>query len=235
MPLQNNDDVQYHATQPPGATGRWLRRIFVEDLKTKLLALGITLVLWFAVSGQKKPMTKRIAGVPLSFVHADDMAISNDPPAKVDITVTGSNDKLDRINPMDLLVTVLVGDHTTGDRVIRLSRERVKLDLPTGIQIEGFQPAIVSVRLEPRIERQVPVNLKFEGKVANGYQVYGATANPASVKVRGPATVVNAIQQASTEAIDLNGKTTGFDLAQEAVDIPDQRVDVIDGLVQAHV
>ena len=146
-------------------------------------------------------MTKRIPGVQLSFVHADDMAISNDPPSKVDITVTGSNDKLKLINPMDLLATVLVGDHATGDRVVRLSRDRVKIELPPGVQIEGFQPAIVSVRLEPIVERQVDADLKFEGKVPEGYEVYAATANPAKVRVRGPASIVNGIKQAPTESI----------------------------------
>jgi YbbR domain-containing protein len=235
MHLQDNDDIQNSVPQPPGALERWLRRIFVEDLNTKMLALGITFVLWFAVTGQKKPMTKRISGVQLSFVHAEDMAISNDPPSKVDLTVTGSNDKLERLNAMELLATVLITDHSTGDRVIRLSRDRVKVELPSGVQIEGFQPAIVSVRLEPRVEREVAVHLKFEGTVPDGYEVYGATATPIKVRVRGPASVVNSIPQASTESIVLDGKTSSFDLSQVAVDIPDQKLDVIDGVVTAHV
>jgi YbbR domain-containing protein len=235
MTLQDTDDLQHETRQPPGALERWLRRIFVEDLKTKLVALGITLVLWFAVTGQRKPMTKRLAGVQLGFVHADDMAISNDPPTKVDITLTGSNDELAQINPLELLATVELGDHATGDRVVRLSPDRVKLELPKGVKIEGFQPAIVSVRLEPRIERQVDVNLKFEGKVPEGYEVYSATANPARVRVRGPASIVNAVKQASTESILLDGKKSSFDLNQIAVDIPDQKVDIPDGLVQVHV
>ena len=235
MPFQDSDDLQHQVVSPHGAIERWLRRIFVEDLKVKLLALGITLVLWFAVTGQRKPMTKRITGVQLSFVHADDMAISNDPPTRVDITLTGSNDKLALINPMDLLATVLVGDRTTGDRVIRLSRDRVKIDLPKDVQIEGFQPAVVSLRLEPRLERQVKVELKFEGKVPGGYEVYGATSNPATVRVRGPASIVNGVQQATTESILLDGRKASFDLTQVAVDIPDRKVDVVDGLVQVQV
>lgn len=235
MPIQDIDDLQYEAPQPPGTLERWLRRIFVEDLKTKLLALGITLVLWFAVTGQRKPMTKRITGVQLGFVHADDMAISNDPPARVDITLTGSNDELAQINPLELLATVVVGDHTIGDRVIRLSRDRVKIELPEGVRIEGFQPAIVTVHLEPIVERQVDVNLRFEGAVSEGYEVYSATSNPAKVKVRGPASIVNAIKQTATESIVLDGKKSSFDLGPVAVDVPDQKVDIPDGIVQVHV
>src|ERR1700687_3648659 len=232
MPFQDSDDLQYQV--PPPRAERWLRRIFVDDLKTKLIALGITLVLWFAVSGQKTPMTKRFNGIQLSFVYADDMAISNDPVSKVDVSLTGDKDKLGQINPGALMATVLVGDHTTGDRVVRL-RERAQIELPPGVQIEGFQPAIVSVLLEPRIERQVNVDLMCEVKVPEGYEVYAASANPAKVRVRGPASIVNAIQKASTESISLDGRTDSFDLTQVAIDISDQKVDGIDGIVQVHV
>jgi hypothetical protein len=235
MPIQDTDDLQYEVPQPPGILERWLRRIFVEDLKMKLLALGITLVLWFAVTGQRKPMTKRIAGVPLTFVHAENMTISNDPPNRVDITLTGSNNELAQINPMGLLATVVVADQPPGVRVIRLSSDRVNIELPEGVKIDGFQPAIVSLRLEPRVERQLEVNLKLEGTVSEGYEVYSSTANPSKVRVRGPASILSAIPQASTESILLDGKKGSFDLSQVAVDIPDQKVDVIDGLVQVHV
>ena len=106
-------------------------------------------MLWFAVSGQKQPLSKRFTGVQLSFVHADKMEIANDPPRTVDVTLTGNSDTLGKISPQDLLATVLIGDQAMGDRVVRLSRERVKMNLPPGVQIDGFQPAVVSVRLEP--------------------------------------------------------------------------------------
>jgi len=37
--------------EPSNTIERWLRRIFIEDWSLKLLALAITLVLWFLVSG----------------------------------------------------------------------------------------------------------------------------------------------------------------------------------------
>jgi len=236
MPIQDTDDLEYEFPQPPGLVERWLRRIFVEDFKLKLLALGITLILWFAVTGQKKPMTKRILGVQLNFLHSEDMAISNDPPGKVDVTITGSKDEVEQVNPMNLQATVLVGDHRSGNRVIRLSRDVVTIDqLPPNVRIEGFKPAVVSVRLEPRIERQIDISLKFEGKVPEGYEVHSATTNPSKVRVRGPASIVNGIQSASTESISLDGKTSSFDLNQIAVDTPNEKVDVLDSVVQVHV
>jgi YbbR domain-containing protein len=236
MPIEESDDLEYQGPEPPGIVERLLRRIFVEDFKLKLLSLGITLVLWFGVTGQQRPKTKRLLGVQLSFIHSENMDISNDPPSKVDITVTGRQDELEQVNPLSLLATVLVGDQAIGNRVIRLSNDVVKIDqLPSTVTIEGFQPATVSVRMEPRIERMVDIDLKFEGKLPDGYEVYSASSNPPKVRVRGPASIVNSLEHGFTESILLDGKTSSFDLGQVAVDIPNQKVAVVDGVVQVHV
>ena len=234
LPFEDREDFQFQLPRQPNLAERWLRRIFVEDWDLKLMALAITLVLWFAVAGQKKPMTKRIAGVQLSFVHPDELEISNDPPAHVDVTLTGSSDKLAQINAADLGATVLVGDHAAGERVVRLSPARVSLDLPEGVQVEGFYPAMVSVRLEPKVERPVDVQVKFEGKVPEGYEV-SSSANPAQVKVSGPASHVNNLEKAPTESISLDGRKGSFDLADVAINISDPKINVLDTVVKVHV
>src|SRR5712692_8230043 len=38
-------------SRAPGFAERWLRRVFIEDWSLKLLALAITFILWFVVSG----------------------------------------------------------------------------------------------------------------------------------------------------------------------------------------
>ena len=53
--------------QPRHWTQRWLRVIFIEDWGVKLLALVISLALWYGVTGQRKPTTIRVPRVPLNF------------------------------------------------------------------------------------------------------------------------------------------------------------------------
>ena len=47
MPFRDGNQF----TRAPGFAERWLRRVFIEDWSLKLLALAITLILWFVVSG----------------------------------------------------------------------------------------------------------------------------------------------------------------------------------------
>jgi len=46
-----------------GLVERWLRRIFVDNWSLKLLALAITLVLWFVVTGQE-PIERELVVEP---------------------------------------------------------------------------------------------------------------------------------------------------------------------------
>src|SRR5215468_1652174 len=161
MPFQDPQDLQTFSASRQRIVQHWLRRVFYEDWTLKLLALAITFLLWLAVTGQKTPVTKRFSSVQLTFTHADDMEISNQPIEKIDVTLSGSSDELDRLNPLSLVATVPLSDQAPGDRVLRLSRDRVQLNLPEGVRVESFQPGTVSIRLERRIDRQVDVDVKL--------------------------------------------------------------------------
>ena len=235
MPFQDIDETDVvEVPRSPGLLERWMRKIFVEDWSLKLLALAITLVLWFAVTGQNKPVTIR-TGVQLNFIRPGDLDISNDPPRTVDVLLTGSRPNLRSISSLDLVATVDLSDHRAGERVVRLSFDRVDMQLPAGVKIESFQPSTIPIRLEPRQERQLEVEVKTEGKPADGYEVYGIHPAQPTVRVRGPESRVEALQKAPTESISLTGKNESFSAARVAIDIPDQKVDVLDALVDVSI
>ena len=157
MPYQDTEDIDVAAPKrPPSLLGRWLRRVFVDDWAIKLLALGITLVLWLAVSDLNKPRTIRVA-VQLSFVRPTNLDISNEPPRTIDVELTGSRERLNDMRLLDLIATVDLSDHAAGERFVRLNNERVHMELPEGVRIVSFKPATIPIRLEPTLERQLPV------------------------------------------------------------------------------
>ncbi len=237
MPFQDIDEEEGVTAIPraPSAFERSLRRIFLENWGLKLLALIITLALWLAVTGQNKPVTLRISGVQLNFLRHEGLEISNELPSTIEVVLTGSPAKLDRIGPRDLMATVDISDQKPGERIVRLSRDRVQMELPEGVTLQGFHPATLPIRLEPRVETQLDVEVKFEGRLPDGFEVSSYTANPAKVRLRGPADRINALHKAMTETVWLDGKKESFILSNVAINIPDPRIDVIDPAVDIHV
>lgn len=209
--------------------------MFLEDWGLKLLALAITVFLWLAVTGQNQPVTLRISGVQLNFLRPDGLEISNEPLSTVDVVLTGSPDKLDRIGPRDLVATVDLSDQKAGERVVRLSLDRVKMDLQEDVKIQRFHPATIPIRLEPIIEMPVDVEVKFEGKLPDGYEVVSVSVSPAKVRLRGPGDRINALHKAMTETVWLDGKKESFNLSQVEINLPDPKIDILDPAVDIHV
>ena len=180
MPFQDTDDEPEVTAIPkaPSALERGLRKVFLEDWGLKLLALVITLALWLAVTGQNKPVTLRVSGVQLNFLRHEGLEISNELPSTIEVVLTGSPAKLDRIGPRDLVATVDISDQKPGERIVRLSRDRVQMDLPEGVALQGFHPATLPVRLEPRVETNLMSKLDLKGFCLK------ATSSPASRQIQ---------------------------------------------------
>jgi YbbR domain-containing protein len=235
MPFQDIDEVApSDLPRPaPSRVDKLLRRIFLEDWSLKLLSLAIAIVLWLLVTGQNEPVTAHV-NVQLNFIRPQSLEISNDPPRTVDVMLTGSRNKLDDLTSLDLVATLDISDQRAGERVLRLA-DKAQISLPQGIKVDGYQPSAIPIRLEPVVERQVPLEPKLEGKPADGFEVYAVHPTKGSVAVRGPQSRVNALQKVMTESIWLAGHKESFRAANLTLDIPDPKVDLLEPMVSVDV
>jgi YbbR-like protein len=234
MSFREIDEGLRRQVRNPHWAERWLRVIFIEDWGLKLLALVISLALWYGVTGQRKPTTIRVPRVPLNFRLPNDTEISNEPRTEVEITLTGNKRALDTLNVRDLVANVDVSEFKPGEHNVLLTSERVTMGLPDGVRYGDIQPNSVLLRLEPRLDRELEVEVRHSGNLPEGYELRGITVTPEKVKVRGPASHLGALQKAPTEVISLDGRRESFTLPQTAIEIPDKKVDLIEGVVSVH-
>jgi YbbR domain-containing protein len=219
----------------PGAARRWLRALLFEDWTLKLFALGITLGLWYAVTTQRAPAQMRLRGVQLDFILPEGVDIGNEPVDEVDVTLEGSQGKLAELNARNLVARADLADLRTGDRVLRLTDQNVLMDLPEGVRIVNLNPRSLTLHLEPVVERDVPIEARFEGSPPDGFTRGAVQVSPASVRVRGPQSHVEAVQRAFTETISLAGQRETLVLPQVAVDIADHKVAPAESAVSVRV
>ena len=206
------------------AARRWLRALLFEDWTLKLLSLGITLGLWYAVTTQRAPAQMRLRGVQLDFVLPPGVDVGNEPVDEVDVTLEGSQGKLAELNARNLVALADVTELRTGDRVLRLTDKNVTMDLPEGVRIVSINPRSLTLHLEPLVEREVAVEARFEGAPLEGFARGTVQVSPPAVRVRGPQSHVEAVERAFTETISLAGQRETLVLPQVAVDIPDHKV-----------
>lgn len=207
-----------------------VRKIFLEDWGLKLIALVITLGLWFGVTGLSTPTTKRFT-VPLNLSISSNAQIVNSPLQEVEIEVSGDKRKVEQISRTDLAASIDLTDVEPGNRVWLLSPESVFVPLPQGVKLVEVAPSRIAVDLEAVDERDLEVKTVTIGEPAAGFEIYSSTVLPPSVKVRGPASIVRPLEYVQTDKIDLTGKKEEFTAKQISVVAPDPKAAVLNTFV----
>lgn len=202
----------------------------MEDWPLKLLALVITLALWFAVTGLSTPTTKRLT-IPLNLNISSNAQVTNNPQQEVDIEISGDKRKVEQINRADLIASLDLTEVQPGDRVIPLTPDTVYVALPQGIKLVEVQPSRIAVKIEAVEEKDVEVRVDTIGAPAAGFEVYTTSVMPQKIRVRGPASIVSILTYVQTERIDLTGRNNDLIAKQVAVTSPDPKAAVLNTFV----
>ncbi len=207
-----------------------VRKLFLEDWGLKLIALVITLALWFGVTGLSTPTTKRFH-IPLNLSISSNAQIVNSPLQEIEIEVSGDKRKVEQINRTELEASVDLTDLQPGNSVILLSPESVGVPLPQGVKLVEVAPSRIAINLEAVDEKDLEVETVTVGQPAVGYEVYTSTVLPPSVRVRGPASIVRTLEYVQTDKIDLTGKKEEFTAKQVPVVAPNPKAAVLNTFV----
>jgi YbbR domain-containing protein len=210
---------------------RLLRRIFLEDWMTKVIALLITIALWLGVTGLRAPTTARFRSVPLNLRVSNNIEITNSPVQEVDLVITGDKRRIDQLNPRDLVVSLDLTDVSAGERTVQIAPENVSVELPTGVRLEEVQPNRIAVKLEAVGEREVTVRAETEGAIADDYEIYNRVISPLKVRVRGPESFIKSLDSISTEKINLENRRENFTVRQVALNVVNPKVTLLDTVV----
>lgn len=210
---------------------RWFRRIFIDDWTMKLLALIITLSLWFGVSGLREDITTPIDNVNLRPRISNDLVITNPPPATVNLVVSGDRRKIDPIKTESLIVSLDLSDVEAGEQTIELTPQNINVELPTGVKLEEIQPNKIAIKLEKAIEREIPVRAETDNDTAEKSEIYHVAVLPQKVRVRGAESVVKSLAYISTDRIRLEGKSEDYTAQQVPLNIVTPNVTALDTAV----
>jgi YbbR domain-containing protein len=210
---------------------RILVKIFIDDWPMKLVALVITFALYLGVAGEAGRGT--FSSVPLNLRISDNADLVSTPPETVEVVLQGDKNKIDELSRTrnELVVSVDLANHPVGDSSIDLKPDNV-FNLPAGVHVETIRPGRIAIKLEPVIEKDVPVKAETEGSVADGVQIQGdPVVTPQKVKVRGPVSQLKTLEFVSTERISVENRASDFTARQVAVTVSNPKVRVLDAVV----
>lgn len=208
-----------------------LRKIFLDDWLTKLFALGITLALWFGVTGLREPITTRFNNISLQMRLSNDFEITNSIDTEVTIVITGDKGKIDEIKSGNLVASVDLTEAKAGEQIVQLTPDSINVSLPTGVKVIEVQPNKIVVKIEAIEERDVAVRAETEGDLAENFEIYSMTVLPQKVRVRAPSSFIRSLQFVSTERIDIENRQTDFVAKQVKLNLANPKATTSEAIV----
>jgi YbbR domain-containing protein len=175
-----------------------------RHLGLKVLAIVLASVLWFTVAGEH--VVERSLRVPLAVRNLPQhLEIVGDLPAAVDIRVRGSAAQLSRLDSGGVVAMLDLATARTGARLFHLRTDEVQV--PYGIEVAQVNPPSLSLSLEKSVRRTVPIVPATDGEPAPGFVVGRMSAEPSTVQIAGPESHVREVSAATTEPIEIDGRT----------------------------
>jgi YbbR domain-containing protein len=177
-------------------------RFLVENLPLKVISLGLAVLLWYVIAGEKT--SEMGVSVPVELQNfPKDLELTGDPTNEVEVRLRASPGIIQRLGPGDISARIDVTGALEGERIVHLTGDSIRV--PFGVQVVKVNPAIITLNFERTLEKVVPVRPRLLGRPAAGFEVAESTASPADVRVVGPKSRVHDMESAYTEPVSVEG------------------------------
>lgn len=209
-----------------------MRRLFVENLGWKLLALALAAFLWFSLSGQRRQrVSERGYVIPLTVVNLPaDMVIASPVPDTVDVRLRGPFDAIRLADPSKMEAVMDFADAPAGERIYKLGADDI--NAPEDLEVVSIAPPTVHVRIEKLAQKQVRIAPRFTGADPSAVV---ARVDPPTARITGPESEIARTEAVLTDPISLSGRAGDFTASATLAAEPNIRVVAPKGVVAVHV
>ncbi|MDZ7689661.1 MAG: YbbR-like domain-containing protein [Balneolaceae bacterium] len=170
-----------------------------EKIIVFIIAILLALCLWLLVNLSRAYVLNVNLPIELGNIP-DDMALAEDLPDFATASVQGEGWKLLNIynNPPRIFVDVTSGEVNLYDQV------QQQMNAIPDLDVQKVQPLILSLDLEERISRRVPVEPRINVDFSQQFGFVGAPSiSPDSITVTGAASLVRSISSWQTDSVTL--------------------------------
>lgn len=203
-----------------------IKAMLTENLNLKLLSFAFALILYSLVHGGQDARGSISVDLEVNLPpESGDKVFIGSIPRDVRIFVRGSTQTIDNLRGG---AVHMILDLTDSPAHVVFNPKMVRLPEGVRVEVEQFEPPSIDLKWEPRVTREVPVQLSVVGSPADGYVVKGPlVAEPGKVSVRGPQSEVDVLQHVRTDAFDVRAITTGGQFQRQlALERPGPRLKI---------
>jgi len=179
-----------------------VKKIISANLKLKLLAVALSVALWFFVVGQSN--TEMGVIVPIGYKDAPrDLVISNTPPDEVEVRVMGPKLFINNLSASQVIAEIDLSKATVGLNSYRLTPSDITT--PMGVEVLRLRPNAVDVRMDRLERKSLRVRPRVKGRPEQGFEVADIVVLPNIVEATSVKKSLSSLDEINTTPLDLSG------------------------------
>lgn len=188
-----------HATD--GSTRKGLRGQTIEIAAAAVISIVFITGLWMNFS--KGMETLATYTVPVEFMLSDQkMEIVSSSASNIKLLVSGSRPLISSINPEQVKVKLNLSSAAVG--INRMSVTNENILLPPGVRLKSIEPSAVDIAIDMLVEKDLPVQPNWTGKLPRGLIMETAKMYPSTVRVIGGNNAFEDVSTIFTEKISVD-------------------------------
>jgi YbbR domain-containing protein len=181
----------------------------VHNWPAKALSLALAVILF--VFHQISNLETRFFSTPIVIEHLNGMMPASPFPQTIRVSIRGDANSIHTILESDIETYIDMAQfNTRGTYVVPVQWRRRGTAMGAQPMQISVEPMEITLTLDYRISKFVPVIASFRGLVESGYNMTSYHLNPSQVIIDGPAELMGGISELFTEYIDLSGRRTDF-------------------------
>ncbi len=176
----------------------------IELAAAAMISLFCVTGIWLSFS--KGMETLATHEVPVEFMNPDQkMKIISSSASSVKLLISGARPLIKSIKPEQINIKLNLTQAAIGVNKLAITKENILL--PPGIQLKKIEPSELDITLDTLIEKQLPIQPNWTGKLPKGLIMKEAKALPKTIQVTGGGMALKDISTIFTEQILLDKLT----------------------------
>lgn len=202
---------------------QFARRAFATNLGLKVLALAISVALWWFVAGESNVQFGFSVPIELRRVPAG-MAITNAVERRVDVRVAGPAAVISAFPRNQVTAVVDLSGARPGRTVYPLTADSITV--PSGIRVVRITPDSVEVALARLERRRLPVTARIAGSARLRSRIARVAVEPPGLEVEGLPDDFARLKMLETEEVSPES-AEGVYSARVRVDLPEGHAKIV--------
>ncbi|MBN1197127.1 MAG: hypothetical protein JXA62_06945 [Candidatus Aminicenantes bacterium] len=184
-----------------------IRRILFTNFGLRMAALVIAVMVWILITGKQRTYEEKAFEVAVEYFNVSrNIDVRTVRPDQVRIKVRGTTKEIRMVSSEDFRLRVDLAGVRHSKRMNLFTEDF--LEFPPELEVISIHPKMIEVEVEEFMRKEVPIRVRYRGRMLPGVVLLNRTLNPEKVTVFGyrsqiqDVAVVNAERDVQLDTIE---------------------------------